>query len=60
MAQAQAEIPKFVPQPLTVLNEEEQMFAASVRAFAEAEVKPYVREMDEQQKMKPEIIQKCF
>ena len=60
MAQAQAEIPKFVPQPLTVLNEEEQMFAASVREFAEAEVKPYVREMDEQQKMKPEIIQKCF
>lgn len=60
MAQAQAEIPKFVPQPLTILNEEEQMFAASVRAFAEAEVKPYVREMDEQQKMKPEIIQKCF
>ena len=60
MAQAQAEIPKFVPQPLTILNEEEQMFAASVRAFAEAEVRPYVREMDEQQKMKPEIIQKCF
>lgn len=60
MAQAQAEIPKFVPQPLTTLNEEEQMFAASVREFAEAEVKPYVREMDEQQKMKPEIIQKCF
>jgi len=60
MAQAQAEIPKFVPQPLTILNEEEQMFAASVREFAEAEVKPYVREMDEQQKMKPEIIQKCF
>jgi alkylation response protein AidB-like acyl-CoA dehydrogenase len=60
MAQAQAEIPQFVPQPLTVLNEEEQMFAASVREFAEAEVKPYVREMDEQQKMKPEIIQKCF
>jgi alkylation response protein AidB-like acyl-CoA dehydrogenase len=60
MAQAQAEIAKFVPQPLSVLNEEEQMFAASVREFAEAEVRPYVREMDERQKMKPEIIQKCF
>ena len=60
MAQAQAEIPKYVPQPLTVLNEEEQMFAASVREFAEAEIKPYVREMDERQKIRPEIIQKCF
>ncbi len=61
MAQAQtAEIPKLVPQPLSILTEEEQMFAASVRAFAEAEVKPHVREMDEQQKLKPEIIQKCF
>ncbi|MBL8172625.1 MAG: acyl-CoA dehydrogenase [Acidobacteria bacterium] len=47
-------------QPLTVLSEEERLFAASVREFAEAEVKPYVREMDEQQKMRPEIIQKCF
>jgi alkylation response protein AidB-like acyl-CoA dehydrogenase len=61
MAQAQtAEIPKTIPQPLSILNEDEQMFAASVREFAEAEVKPYVREMDEQQKMRPEIIQKCF
>jgi alkylation response protein AidB-like acyl-CoA dehydrogenase len=60
MAQAQAEIPKYVTQPLTILNEEEQMFAASVREFAEAEIKPYVREMDERQKIKPEIIQKCF
>ena len=55
-----AEIPKTVPQPLSILNEDEQMFAASVREFAEAEVRPYVREMDEQQKMRPEIIQKCF
>ena len=60
MAQAQAEIHKYVTQPLTILNEEEQMFAKSVRAFAEAEVKPYVREMDEQQKLKPEILKQCF
>ncbi|MBL8189546.1 MAG: acyl-CoA dehydrogenase [Acidobacteria bacterium] len=49
-----------VAQPLTVLSEEERLFAASVREFAEAEVKPYVREMDEKQKMRPEIIAKCF
>jgi alkylation response protein AidB-like acyl-CoA dehydrogenase len=47
-------------QPLTILSEEERLFAASVREFAEAEVKPYVREMDEKQKMRPEIISKCF
>ncbi|NOT62775.1 MAG: acyl-CoA dehydrogenase [Acidobacteria bacterium] len=51
---------KYTAQPLTVLNEEEQMFAKSVREFAEAEVKPYVREMDEQQKLRPEILKKCF
>lgn len=49
-----------IGQPLTVLSEEEQLFANSVREFAEAEIKPYVREMDEKQKMRPEIIQKCF
>jgi alkylation response protein AidB-like acyl-CoA dehydrogenase len=42
------------------LSEEEKLFQASVREFAEAEIKPYVREMDEKQKIRPEIIQKCF
>ncbi len=60
MAQAQMQAEKYIAQPLTVLNDEEQMFAKSVREFAEAEVKPYVREMDEQQKLKPEILKKCF
>ncbi len=60
MAQAQEAFEQIVAQPLTVLSEEERLFAASVREFAEAEVKPYVREMDEKQKMRPEIINKCF
>lgn len=60
MAQAQQAMEPEVAQPLTVLSEEERLFAASVREFAEAEVKPYVREMDEKQKMRPEIIAKCF
>jgi alkylation response protein AidB-like acyl-CoA dehydrogenase len=47
-------------QPLTVLSDEEKLFAASVREFAEAEIKPFVREMDEKQKIRPEIIDKCF
>ncbi|MDQ3011434.1 MAG: acyl-CoA dehydrogenase [Acidobacteriota bacterium] len=60
MAQAQEAFEQIAAQPLTVLSEEERLFAASVREFAEAEVKPYVREMDEKQKMRPEIISKCF
>ena len=46
--------------PWTVLSEEEELFARSVREFAEAEIKPYVRQMDEQQKIRPEILTKCF
>jgi alkylation response protein AidB-like acyl-CoA dehydrogenase len=49
-----------VPRPLTALSEEERLFAASVREFAEAEIRPYVREMDAQGKLRPEIIAKCF
>jgi alkylation response protein AidB-like acyl-CoA dehydrogenase len=45
---------------LTALSEEERLFAASVREFAEAEIRPHVREMDEKQKIRPEIISKCF
>ncbi|MGH9801520.1 MAG: acyl-CoA dehydrogenase [Blastocatellia bacterium] len=60
MAQAQEAFEQIGAQPLTVLSEEERLFAASVREFAEAEVKPYVREMDEKQKMRPEIIEQCF
>lgn len=45
---------------LTTFSEEEQLFASSVREFAEAEIKPYVREMDAAGKMRPEIISKAF
>jgi len=60
MAQTQQATEQLLVQPLTVLSEEERLFQASVREFAEAEIKPYVREMDEKQKIRPEIIQKCF
>jgi alkylation response protein AidB-like acyl-CoA dehydrogenase len=60
MAQTQEALAPLATTPLTVLSDEENLFAASVRAFAEAEVKPYVREMDEKQKLRPEIISKCF
>ncbi|MGH9844071.1 MAG: acyl-CoA dehydrogenase [Blastocatellia bacterium] len=60
MAHTQEALEQPVAQPLTALSEEERLFAASVREFAEAEIKPYVREMDEKQKIRPEIISKCF
>ncbi|MCG3162447.1 MAG: Acyl-CoA dehydrogenase [Acidobacteria bacterium] len=60
MAQTQQAAEQSLFQPLTVLSEEEKLFQASVREFAEAEIKPYVREMDEKQKIRPEIIKKCF
>jgi alkylation response protein AidB-like acyl-CoA dehydrogenase len=60
MVQRQSDVETSVPQPLTQLSEEERLFAASVREFAEAEIKPYVREMDAEGRLKPEIIQKCF
>jgi alkylation response protein AidB-like acyl-CoA dehydrogenase len=60
MAQTQQAAEQSLIQPLTVMSEEERLFQSSVREFAEAEIKPYVREMDEKQKIRPEIIQKCF
>jgi alkylation response protein AidB-like acyl-CoA dehydrogenase len=46
--------------PLTVLNEEETMFRDAVRQFAQEEVAPRVRRMDEEQKMDPDLIRQFF
>ncbi|HEY7771278.1 acyl-CoA dehydrogenase [Longimicrobium sp.] len=46
--------------PLTVLNEDEQAFREAVRQFAEESVRPLVTEMDEHQKMSPELIPQFF
>jgi alkylation response protein AidB-like acyl-CoA dehydrogenase len=45
---------------LTVLSEEETMFRDAVREFAEAEVRPYVHEMDQAAHFRPDIIPKFF
>ena len=47
-------------QPLTLLSEEEALFRATVREFAETEIQPLVHEMDEAAKFKPELIRKFF
>ena len=48
------------PAPLTRLSEEEDLFRASVRAFAEAEIAPLAREMDEQAVIPRALIDKLF
>jgi butyryl-CoA dehydrogenase/short/branched chain acyl-CoA dehydrogenase len=46
--------------PLTSYTEDEQMFRASVREFAEGEIRPRVEEMDEHAKMSPEVLRQLF
>jgi len=47
-------------QPLTVLAEDETIFRDSVRAFADARVRPLVREMDEHAKIPPTLLPRLF
>jgi butyryl-CoA dehydrogenase/short/branched chain acyl-CoA dehydrogenase len=46
--------------PLTSLNEEETMLRDTVRQFAQQEIAPLVRAMDEAQKLDPEILRQLF
>jgi alkylation response protein AidB-like acyl-CoA dehydrogenase len=45
---------------LTLLGEDEEMFRASVREFAEGELRPRVEAMDEKGKLDPALIKQCF
>jgi alkylation response protein AidB-like acyl-CoA dehydrogenase len=47
-------------QPLTVLAEDEAIFRDSVREFADAQVRPLVREMDEHAKIPRALVDKLF
>jgi alkylation response protein AidB-like acyl-CoA dehydrogenase len=47
-------------QPLTVLAEDELLFRASVREFAEGRIRPLVREMDDQAKIPRALIDQLF
>jgi len=46
--------------PLTVLSDDESLFFRSVLEFAAREIAPHAREMDEQAKLRPELIRKLF
>src|SRR5215475_1459995 len=47
-------------QPLTVLAEDETIFRDSVREFAEARIRPLVREMDEHAKIPRSLLDELF
>ncbi len=46
--------------PLTHLTEEERMFFATVRKFAQETIAPAVRTMDDEQQMAPGLVRKLF
>ncbi len=60
MSQSQSAVTEPVSLPLTSLSEDERMFRASVREFAEGELRPRVEQMDEHGKMDPALIKQCF
>jgi alkylation response protein AidB-like acyl-CoA dehydrogenase len=45
---------------LTILSEEEELFRASVREFAEGEVRPRVEAMEHAGKLDQDLIKQCF
>jgi alkylation response protein AidB-like acyl-CoA dehydrogenase len=49
-----------VPAPLTIDTDDQAIFRASVRQFAEKSIAPKVRQMDHDQKMDPAVIREAF
>ncbi|MEP7213940.1 MAG: acyl-CoA dehydrogenase [Acidobacteriota bacterium] len=57
---AAASVQEFSNPGLTSLSEEEELFRASVREFAEGEVRPKVEQMEHASKLDPALIKQCF
>ena len=51
---------ELIPRALTTLSEDERLFQASVYEFADREIRPLVREMDEHAKIPRALIDKLF
>src|SRR5882724_11867680 len=60
MSQSQIAIEQRTCRPLTSLSEDEQMFRASVREFADGELRPRVEAMEEHAKLDPGLIKQCL
>jgi alkylation response protein AidB-like acyl-CoA dehydrogenase len=48
------------PSPLTQLSEEESLFYSTVQQFAQEKIAPRVRQMDDEQKLAPELVRQLF
>lgn len=48
------------PNPITVFTDDEQMIRDAVRAWAREELQPVVRDMDNEAKLRPEILRSLF
>jgi short-chain 2-methylacyl-CoA dehydrogenase len=57
---ATAAHPEVAPVPLTSFTEEERLFQASVRKFANEQIRPFVREMDEAGVFRKDLIRQFF
>jgi alkylation response protein AidB-like acyl-CoA dehydrogenase len=57
---ANASLAEVVRPALTNLSEEEEQFRASVREFAEGEIRPRVEKMEHDAKLDKELIDQCF
>ena len=60
MIQSEIAIEQSFANPLTTLSEDEQMFRASVREFAEGEIRRRVEPMEEQGQLDPALMKQCF
>jgi alkylation response protein AidB-like acyl-CoA dehydrogenase len=60
MSQTLTAVEESFARPLTTLSEDEQMFRASVREFAEGEIRKRVETMDEQGHLDPALMKQCF
>lgn len=60
MSQSLTAVAQLSSNPLTTLSEDEKMFRASVREFAEGELRPRVEQMEKAAKLDPALIKQCF
>src|SRR6266480_831201 len=60
MSQTLTAVEESFARPLTTLSEDEQMFRASVREFAEGELRKRVEPMEEQGHLEPALMKQCF
>ena len=54
------ELSEIPPTPISHMSETESLMADSVSKFANEVIAPKVRDMDEAEKMDPDIVERCF